>query len=114
MHAQKRPEKWKTIEIGAIIISPTRELATQISEILEKFLENILSLKQVLLVGGVTLKEDVEKLKKGVNIIVSTPGRLEDIFSNCSFINLSSYVKSLVIKSFIIISQAYNIKFFNY
>jgi len=87
------------MEIGAIVISPTRELATQISEVLEKFLENIPSLKQVLLVGGVTLKEDVERLKKGVNIIVSTPGRLEDIFSNCSLINLSLCVKSLVIES---------------
>lgn len=94
---QKRSEKWKNMEIGAIIISPTRELATQISEILEKFLRNIPSLKQVLLVGGVTLKEDMKKLQKGVNIIVSTPGRLEDIFSNCNFISLS--VKSLVIKS---------------
>lgn len=85
------------METGAIIISPTRELATQISEILEKFLEKIPSLKQVLLVGGVTVKEDAENLKRGVNIIVATPGRLEDILSNCSFINLSLCIKSLVI-----------------
>ncbi|XP_011150311.1 probable ATP-dependent RNA helicase DDX55 homolog isoform X2 [Harpegnathos saltator] len=83
------------MEIGAIIISPTRELATQISEILEKFLKRIPLLKQVLLVGGVTLQEDAEKLKKGVNIIVATPGRLEDILSNCTSIRLSSCVKSL-------------------
>lgn len=83
---------------------------------MEKFLENIPSLKQVLLVGGVTLKEDVEKLKKGVNVIVSTPGRLEDIFSNCGLINLSLYVKSLVSESFYnyLISLYNNIKFFNY
>lgn len=98
---QKRTEKWKAIEIGAIIISPTRELATQISEVLEKFLENIPLLKQVLLVGGVTLKEDVERLKKGVNIIVATPGRLEDLLSNCSSVNLSLCVKSLISFSFI-------------
>ncbi|XP_070171980.1 ATP-dependent RNA helicase DDX55-like [Polyergus mexicanus] len=93
---QKRPEKWKTMEVGAIIISPTRELATQISEILEKFLEKIPLLKQVLLVGGVTLKEDAENLKKGVNIIVATPGRLQDILSNYSSINLSLCIKSLM------------------
>ncbi|XP_032673412.1 probable ATP-dependent RNA helicase DDX55 homolog [Odontomachus brunneus] len=90
---QKRPEKWKTMEVGAIVISPTRELATQISEILGEFLKRIPSLKQVLLVGGVTLQEDAEKLKKGVNIIVATPGRLEDILSNCTSIHLC--VKSL-------------------
>ncbi|XP_050464865.1 probable ATP-dependent RNA helicase DDX55 homolog [Cataglyphis hispanica] len=100
---QKRPEKWKTMEVGAIIISPTRELATQISEILEKFLENIPLLKQVLLVGGVTLKEDAENLKKGVNIIVATPGRLQDILSNYSSTNLSLCIKSL---EFLVLDEA--------
>ncbi|KAL6420128.1 hypothetical protein ACFW04_014080 [Cataglyphis niger] len=100
---QKRPEKWKTMEIGAIIISPTRELATQISEILEKFLKNIPLLKQVLLVGGVTLKEDAENLKKGVNIIVATPGRLQDILSNYNSINLSLCIKSL---EFLVLDEA--------
>ncbi|CAL1685626.1 unnamed protein product [Lasius platythorax] len=100
---QKRPEKWKTMEIGAIIISPTRELATQISEILGKFLEKIPSLKQVLLVGGVTLKEDAENLNRGVNIIVATPGRLEDILSNCNSINLSLCIKSL---EFLVLDEA--------
>lgn len=85
------------MEVGAIVISPTRELATQISEILRKFLEKIPSLKQILLVGGVTLKEDADKLKKGANIIVATPGRLEDILSTRNSINLSLCVKSLVI-----------------
>lgn len=85
------------MEVGAIVISPTRELATQISEILEKFLKRIPLLKQVLLVGGVTCQEDAERLKKGVNIIVATPGRLEDILSNCTSIYLSLCVKSLVI-----------------
>lgn len=96
------------MEVGAIVISPTRELATQISEILEEFLENISSLKQVLLVGGVTLKKDAEKLKKGANIIVATPGRLEDILSNRNSINVNLCVKSLVISLF---SYLYAIEF---
>lgn len=85
------------MEVGAIIISPTRELATQISEILAEFLKRVPSLRHALLVGGVTLQEDAEKLKKGVNIIVATPGRLEDLLSNCSSIQLSLCVKTLVI-----------------
>jgi len=84
------------MEVGAIIISPTRELATQISEILEEFLNKIPSLKQVLLVGGTTLEKDTEKLKKGANIIVATPGRLKDILSNRNSMNLNLCVKSLV------------------
>ncbi|XP_017796521.1 PREDICTED: LOW QUALITY PROTEIN: probable ATP-dependent RNA helicase DDX55 homolog [Habropoda laboriosa] len=94
---QKRKEKWKPTEVGAIIISPTRELAVQINEVLQKFLNNIPDLKQVLLVGGATITEDAEKLKAAANIIVATPGRLEDIFSNCKSINMAMRVKSLEI-----------------
>ncbi|XP_077278134.1 putative ATP-dependent RNA helicase DDX55 homolog [Temnothorax americanus] len=100
---QKRTEKWKTMEVGAIVVSPTRELATQISEILIEFLEKIPSLTQVLLVGGVTLEKDAEKLKKGANIIVATPGRLEDILSNRNSINLNLCVKSL---EFLVLDEA--------
>lgn len=84
------------MEIGSIIISPTRELATQISDVLSNFLHEIPSLKQILLVGGTTLKEDVESLKKGANIIICTPGRLEDLLTHCKEVNLVASVKSLV------------------
>ncbi|XP_011874809.1 PREDICTED: probable ATP-dependent RNA helicase DDX55 homolog isoform X2 [Vollenhovia emeryi] len=98
---QRRAEKWKTTEVGAIVVSPTRELATQISEILAEFLDNIPSLRQVLLVGGVSLKRDAEKLKEGTNIIVATPGRLQDILSNCNSVNLN--LKSL---EFLVLDEA--------
>nr|XP_003701478.1 PREDICTED: ATP-dependent RNA helicase DDX55 isoform X1 [Megachile rotundata]XP_012136629.1 PREDICTED: ATP-dependent RNA helicase DDX55 isoform X1 [Megachile rotundata] len=94
---QKREEKWKPMEIGAIIISPTRELAVQINEVLQQFLNNIPNLKEVLLVGGTTITEDIDNFKAGANIIVATPGRLEDILSNCKSINLAACVKSLEI-----------------
>ncbi|XP_066583201.1 ATP-dependent RNA helicase DDX55 isoform X2 [Prorops nasuta] len=92
---QRRKEKWKKYEVGAIIISPTRELAIQISEVLSEFLNKLPVLKQVLLVGGTTTTEDINKLKNGVNIIVATPGRLEDLLSNSVNLNLSKWVKSL-------------------
>ncbi|KAK0157170.1 hypothetical protein PV327_011349 [Microctonus hyperodae] len=81
-HMQRRHEKWKQREVGGIIITPTRELATQISEVLDNFLHEMPSMKQVLLVGGTTVSEDISKLKEGVNIIIATPGRLEDILTN--------------------------------
>ncbi|XP_051172574.1 probable ATP-dependent RNA helicase DDX55 homolog [Leptopilina boulardi] len=92
---QKRIEVWKPQEIGSIIISPTRELATQISDVLSNFLEDLSNLKQILLVGGTTVREDVERLKNGANIIVCTPGRLEDLLTNCKEMNLIAGVKSL-------------------
>ncbi|KAI4473209.1 hypothetical protein M0802_016256, partial [Mischocyttarus mexicanus] len=94
---QRRPDKWKSIEIGAVIITPTRELAVQISEVLANFLNKLVFLKQVILVGGTTINEDIEKLKGGANIIIATPGRLEDMLSNCKSINLIKCLKSLEI-----------------
>lgn len=76
-------------------------MATQISQVLAKFLEKLTVFKQVLLVGGSTVKDDVERLRKGCNIIIATPGRLEDILTNCKEINLVGAVKSLVMIFFI-------------
>lgn len=92
---QGRVDQWKKFEIGAIVISPTRELATQISKVLEQFLKNIPDFKQILLVGGTTVKEDISRLTNGANIIVATPGRLEDIF-NIKEVNLIGAVKNMV------------------
>ncbi|CAH0583105.1 unnamed protein product [Chrysodeixis includens] len=60
-----------------IILSPTRELALQTSDVLKKLLVNI-HLSHCLIVGGEKRAKDILKLKKGANIIVSTPGRLLD------------------------------------
>lgn len=91
----KRTEKWKSHEIGGIIISPTRELSLQIGEVLDKFLVHIKSLKQMLVIGGNSVQSDVDRFRKnGANIIVATPGRLEDLLNQQS-LNLSTAVKSL-------------------
>ncbi|KAJ0177835.1 hypothetical protein K1T71_006708 [Dendrolimus kikuchii] len=62
---------------GCIILSPTRELALQTHEVLKKLLLQI-DLSHCLVVGGEKKVKDVLKLQKGVNIVVSTPGRLLD------------------------------------
>lgn len=66
---------------GAIIISPTRELAVQIFEVLRSLMKNH-SQTYGLLMGGNDRGQEVEKLAKGVNIIVATPGRLLDHLQN--------------------------------
>uniref|UniRef100_A0A0V0GAM7 ATP-dependent RNA helicase n=1 Tax=Triatoma dimidiata TaxID=72491 RepID=A0A0V0GAM7_TRIDM len=92
----RREEKWKHLEIGGLVISPTRELALQTSEVLEKFLcrmEN--RYQQALLIGGTKVSEDIERLNGcGANIIIATPGRLEDLLTRGN-ISLHLSVKSL-------------------
>ena len=71
----------KKHEIGTLIISPTRELAAQISEVLGEFLtDSDLGLKQQLFIGGNKVDKDVNSFEEqGGNIIIATPGRLEVI-----------------------------------
>ncbi|XP_073823632.1 probable ATP-dependent RNA helicase DDX55 homolog [Musca autumnalis] len=89
---------WLPKEIGALIISPTRELAMQISEVLDRFLqhEKLGFLRQQLIVGGNSIEDDIKSLiANGPNILVCTPGRLEDLFQRKSNLNLAARVKSL-------------------
>ena len=72
----------KKYDIGTIIISPTRELATQISEVVAKFLINLPQITHQLFMGGPgrSVHLDTQNfIAKGGHIIVATPGRLEDI-----------------------------------
>lgn len=62
----------------ALILAPTRELATQIHESFEKYGKG-LGIRSVVIFGGVGQSAQVKALKDGVNIIVATPGRLLDL-----------------------------------
>jgi len=68
-------------EIAALIVSPTRELASQISEVLMEFLaDSEAGLTHQLLIGGSKVEADLARLEEeGGNIVVGTPGRLEDL-----------------------------------
>ncbi|EDR22062.1 ATP-dependent RNA helicase has1, putative [Entamoeba dispar SAW760] len=66
---------------GAIIISPTRELAIQTFEVLEKILAHS-ERTRTLIIGGSSKKKEEEALKKGASIVVATPGRLLDHIIN--------------------------------
>lgn len=68
---------------GAIIISPTRELSLQIYGVLRDVIETAGYLQtHGLVMGGANRKAEADKLVKGVNILVSTPGRLLDHLAN--------------------------------
>ncbi|XP_069789594.1 ATP-dependent RNA helicase DDX55 isoform X2 [Narcine bancroftii] len=85
------------VQVGALIVTPTRELAIQIDEVLKYFTVHFPQFRQVLFIGGSNPIEDVEKFKKdGGNIVVGTPGRLEDMFRRQSDgLDLTACVKSL-------------------
>lgn len=109
--------KWKLTEVGAIIISPTRELALQTNNVLKEFLEhNEIIFTQKLLVGcGTSVDEDVRYLKKnGAHIIICTPGRFLDLLERKDDLNLAGRVKSLVCFSFSVFIFTSIINFSNY
>ncbi|XP_066116847.1 ATP-dependent RNA helicase DDX55 isoform X3 [Saccopteryx bilineata] len=67
----RREEKWKKSQVGAIIITPTRELAVQIDEVLSCFTKPFPQLSQILWIGGRNPGEDVARFKAhGINTIL--------------------------------------------
>nr|XP_023664088.1 ATP-dependent RNA helicase DDX55 isoform X1 [Paramormyrops kingsleyae] len=93
----KREQKLKKMQVGALIVTPTRELAIQISEVVGGFLRRFPQFSQILLIGGSNPAEDVEKLKThGANIVIGTPGRIEDMFRRkADGLDMVNSVKSL-------------------
>jgi len=69
----------RQIEPRALILVPTRELAIQIGEALKDF-SDVLSIRQLVIYGGVSQQKQVEVLRKGVDVIIATPGRLLDLY----------------------------------
>eukprot|EP00742_Colponemidia_sp_Colp-10_P006896 GILJ01007395.1.p1 GENE.GILJ01007395.1~~GILJ01007395.1.p1 ORF type:complete len:614 (-),score=110.12 GILJ01007395.1:76-1782(-) len=76
----KRKEPLQQSQVGAIVISPTRELASQIYEVAEHFTKTMASISLLLLVGGTQVDQDIQSFReRGANLIIATPGRLNDI-----------------------------------
>jgi ATP-dependent RNA helicase DeaD len=67
--------------IQAIILSPTRELAVQIANNIEEFSKYLDDIKVLAVYGGASIDDQIRKLKKGVQIIVGTPGRTVDLIN---------------------------------
>lgn len=72
----------------ALVLAPTRELATQIDEVIKPLAEAY-GLKTTTIYGGINQKRQVDALKAGVDIVVACPGRLEDLM-NQRFITLDA------------------------
>jgi ATP-dependent RNA helicase RhlE len=64
--------------IRALVLTPTRELAAQVEESVRTY-GKYLQLSSTVIFGGVGMNPQISKLKKGVDILVATPGRLLDL-----------------------------------
>ncbi|ROW00721.1 hypothetical protein VSDG_03324 [Cytospora chrysosperma] len=78
---------------GVIVVSPTRELALQIFSVARDLLKHH-SQTYGIVIGGANRRAEADKLSKGVNLIIATPGRLLDHLQNTPFVfkNLRSLI----------------------
>ena len=74
--------------IKALVVTPTRELALQVAENAKRYSSGT-SLRTAVIFGGVGANPQIDQLKRGVDILVATPGRLLDLQSQ-GFIDLRS------------------------
>lgn len=80
MHAQKEAAAAKGHSIKTLVLTPTRELATQIHESIGTY-GKFLHLKSVVIFGGVPQSRQVQDLRRGCDFVVATPGRLMDLLN---------------------------------
>lgn len=90
----RRPRAWSVGETGALVVTPTRELATQIANVLAPFLSGT-TLSLTLLIGGVDMQENIASINTyGAHVVVATPGRLVALLGRQDC-HLASSVRSL-------------------
>src|SRR5918995_5569848 len=63
--------------VRALIVTPTRELAAQVEQDIRTYGQHV-SLKSTLVFGGVGIQPQIDALRRGVDVLVATPGRLLD------------------------------------
>jgi ATP-dependent RNA helicase RhlE len=81
-------------QISALILVPTRELAMQVHEQYEKLRERK-SVPAALIIGGMSEQRQIQAVRKGADVVVATPGRLEDYLRR-KLVNLT-HVQILVL-----------------
>jgi ATP-dependent RNA helicase RhlE len=74
--SERAPDKGKR-HVRALILTPTRELAAQVGESVTTY-GKYLPFRSSVIFGGVGINPQIEKLRKGVDIVTATPGRLLD------------------------------------
>ncbi len=75
---QSKTNKFGKDGIAALVLTPTRELAAQVEESIRTY-GKYLPLTSAVIFGGVGMNPQIDRIKKGVDILVATPGRLLDL-----------------------------------
>lgn len=78
IHSEKSSKR--AIGIKCLILVPTRELAQQIGEVFNKLAKHT-KVKPFALIGGVEQDAQIQKLQDGIDILISTPGRMFDLIA---------------------------------
>ncbi len=79
LSAEEAPKnKFGGVGIRALVLTPTRELAAQVEESVQTY-GKYLALSSTVVFGGVGMNPQISRVKKGVDILVATPGRLLDL-----------------------------------
>ncbi|KAF6146938.1 hypothetical protein GIB67_036657 [Kingdonia uniflora] len=72
----------KPHQVMAMIISPTRELSSQIYHVAQPFISTLLNVKATCLVGGSSISAETKRIEEdGANLLIGTPGRIYDIMN---------------------------------
>jgi ATP-dependent RNA helicase RhlE len=88
MHLQQQTSERKQAQLQTLILTPTRELAIQIGESVRAY-GHFLNIKHQVIFGGVPQYSQVQAIRRGVDVIVATPGRLLDLMQQ-GHINLNN------------------------
>lgn len=75
-----RGERTQSNQVRALILTPTRELAAQVAESVTTYGKH-LPLRSAVVFGGVKINPQMMALRKGVDVLIATPGRLLDLYS---------------------------------
>ncbi len=80
LHSLSTQNKWKRRPVRALILTPTRELAAQVYDNVRAYSEFI-DIKSAVIFGGVKPKPQITTIRRGVDVLVATPGRLLDLIN---------------------------------
>jgi ATP-dependent RNA helicase RhlE len=74
------PDKKKKVSVLALVIVPTRELATQVAAAFKSYSKfSPKKIKMISLIGGENIQDQIRGLRMGTDVVIATPGRLLDL-----------------------------------
>ena len=79
LHGLSKGQSAKANQVRALVLTPTRELAAQVAESVDIY-GKYLNLRSAVVFGGVKINPQMMRLRKGVDILIATPGRLLDLY----------------------------------